>query len=129
MAREGRKAALRARLGLEALEGRDLQSSLGGGVAASAPLIRPPAASASAYHTTVWGRSDQAFGSLEVSGGFHKVKIDFATIKVGSAVPAGTRIGTVATGDGSATIKVGSATVQSGFATTLGEPIEIDAGT
>ena len=128
MAREGRKAALRARLGLEALEGRDLQSSLGGGVAASAPLIRPPAASASAYHTTVWGRSDQAFGTPEVSGGFHKVKIDFATIKVGLAEPAGTRIGTVATGDGSAMIMVRSATVQSEFATIKGESAPIEDG-
>jgi hypothetical protein len=45
---------------------------------------------------------------------------------VGLAEPAGTRIGTVATGDGSAMIMVRSATVQSEFATIKGESAAIE---
>jgi hypothetical protein len=107
MARGDRKAELRARIGVEGLEGRNLQSALVGGAAASGTLIRPTAASASAYHTTVWGRSGGGLGALAGDDGFAKAK--FNEFKVGLAEPAGTRIGTVATGDGSARIRVGLA--------------------
>jgi hypothetical protein len=107
MARGDRKAELRARIGVEGLEGRNLQSALVGGAAASGTLIRPTAASAAAYHTTVWGRSDGGLGTLTDEDGFAKAK--FNEFKLGLAEPAGTRIGTVATGDGSAMIRVGLA--------------------
>ena len=80
MAREDRRADLRARIGLEGLEGRDLPSTLVGGAAASGPLIRPPAASASAYHTTVWGRSGAGLGTHEDQDGFGRIKIVSATV-------------------------------------------------
>ena len=115
MARGDRKAERRARIGVEGLEGRNLQSALVGGAAASGTLIRRTAASASAYHTTVWGRSDGGLCTLTDEDGFAKAK--FNEFKVGRAEPWGTRIGTTATGDGSAMIMVRSATVQSDFAT------------
>jgi hypothetical protein len=115
MPRGESKAERRARIGVEGLEGRNLQTALVGGAAASGTLIRPTAASASAYHTTVWGRSGGGLGTLTDEGGFAKAK--FNESKVGLAVPAGTRIGTVATGDGSARIMVRSATVQGELAT------------
>src|SRR5438105_14515713 len=113
MARGERKADRRARIGLEGLEGRNLQSALVGGAAASARLIRPTAASASAYHTTVWGRSDGGLGTLADDDGFAMLKMEgvedegFAMLKVGLAEPAGSKLGLTGSGDGSATIKVG----------------------
>src|SRR5262245_16740584 len=65
MARGERKADQRARIGLERLEGRNLQSALAGGAAASAPLVRPTTAIASAYHTTVWGGSVEQIGPVK----------------------------------------------------------------
>jgi hypothetical protein len=85
MAREDRKADLRARIGLEDLEGRALQSALVGGAAAVGTLIPPTAASASAYHTTVWGGSGEGLDALKVDNDFGKVKIDFITINGESA--------------------------------------------
>jgi hypothetical protein len=76
MARGDRRADLRARIGLEDLEGRNLQSALVGGAAASASLIRPTAASASAYHTTVWGGSAEKIGP--VTGDSAAVEGEFA---------------------------------------------------
>src|SRR3954447_26509697 len=78
MARGDRKAALRARIGLEGLEGRNLQSSLVGGAAVSAPLLRPTAASAATYDTTVWGRPDVGLGTAAEEDGFAQIKGDSA---------------------------------------------------
>jgi hypothetical protein len=76
-----RKADRQARIGLEDLEGRNLQSTLVGGAASSAPLIRPAATGAPAYDTTVWGRTDEGLAALKVQDGFSTIKGEFATIK------------------------------------------------
>jgi hypothetical protein len=96
MARGDGKTDQRAKIGVEGLEGRDLPSSLVAGAAASAPLIRPPAASASAYHTTVWGRTGEGLGTLEDEDGFGRIKVgsataegEFLTIKGESALSEG----------------------------------------
>jgi len=80
MARENRKAELRARIGLEGLEGRDLPSSLVGGAAAGA-LIQLEAATASAYQTTVWDRSDEGLSPLPEEDGFSRIKVESATVE------------------------------------------------
>jgi len=80
MGRENRKADVRARIGLEDLEGRALQSTLVGGDAASGTLIQPTAASASAYQTTVWGRSEEGLGTLEDEDGLSKIELGSATV-------------------------------------------------
>jgi len=64
-----RRSNQRARIGLEPLEARNLQSALAG-VAAE---------SASAYQTTVWDASDVGPGTAVDVDGFAKIKIDFAT--------------------------------------------------
>jgi hypothetical protein len=49
----------RARIGLEPLEARNLQSALVGGGAASAPLIQPPSSNNGAYCASVKSESDR----------------------------------------------------------------------
>jgi hypothetical protein len=54
-----RQSDQRARIGLEPLEARNLQSALVGGGAASAHLIQPPSSSTAAYYTSVTSESDR----------------------------------------------------------------------
>jgi len=116
-----RQSDHRARIGLEPLEARNLQSALAVGAAASAPLILPPAETASAYQTTVWDRSDVGTGTAAEEDGFAKIKLGSDTlggessqIERGKATPILMGLGTVAEEDGSATLGGESSQIESG---------------